>query len=479
MKEPKELKEPVQANCVIYASTHRPSPAVQKTMDFLIQTLSRRYNLIYVFRYKFPFLSDPKYQHLNLHFLYDDFTELNDEEVTRYEKDIDTPFNTIRYMTRMSRARYPRLDQMADDRFMANTVRAWQKLFREKKIDLVVNSLNDDYVSMIEADVAKRMGIPTVNMHTSRFSNAMILCDHTFYPVFFNKLPASKVDETFDKATAAVRKETILNPGSVGFVEKRINMFSPVNLLNLVRAGLANLRYYYLTIPPIERKLWYSPWELMRRQIGYFTRSSVAGFFFDQKPVPGEKFVFFPLHFMDDTMMTSKSPFIDQFDLVEHISRALPHGVKLYVKPHPHWRGADLETARVRKLKRIPNIRLLQYTTNTKQLIRQCEYTIIINSSVGFECMALGKKVVSFGSEYPPDVIPRIDRPEQLFRIDELHMDEAKVKEYVANLYTHSFYFPEEDYMQGSVSRDEDAQLLADMIDKAYRFILSRDDGPK
>lgn len=119
---------------------------------------------------------------------------------------------------------------------------------------------------------------------------------------------------------------------------------------------------------------------------------------FYHKPVPGERYVFFPLHLADDSAITIRAPqFQRQEFLAAYIAeRALPAGVKLYVKPHL---GAmeSYSVEMIAKLSRIPNVRLIEPQTNSHQLIQGAESMIVINSTVGWESLFYQKPVVVLG----------------------------------------------------------------------------------
>src|SRR5690606_12929500 len=59
-----------------------------------------------------------------------------------------------------------------------------------------------------------------------------------------------------------------------------------------------------------------------------------------EKPVPGERYVLFPIHFQPEASTLVRGPYyLDQASLIEDIAKSLPVGYRLYVKEHMANRG--------------------------------------------------------------------------------------------------------------------------------------------
>jgi len=252
------------------------------------------------------------------------------------------------------------------------------------------------------------------------------------------------------------------------------NLLSIFTIARLVSAFFRNFRSYYILLPKEDRKLWYSTFELIVRQIKYFFRSSISKLFFSYEPKKGEKYILFPLHYTDDASITVRAPTINQFNLIEEISKTLPCDTVLYVKPHPHWKCSDIKLSCMRRLKKLPNVRLLRVESDTKELIKNSECVLIINSTTGFEAMALGKKVVSFGKDYPEDVVPRIKSFEDMYNTDNIKFDEKKSKIFVGQYYAHTIFQQLPYYISSEgFTEYEDVRKIAREIKNAYLFLKS------
>jgi hypothetical protein len=460
--------------CGFYFSDYRGvAPRTHRSLRLLADAMPKGWTLETVFRYKFDFLKSRAFSDIRTYLLYDNFRRMTGEEVRRCESRIATPFSTIRIMTKVGNARYPKMAGLPDNAFFANLVHAWEKFFVSRKIDVFIGCLTDDYAGLVGMDVARSLRIPTVTIYPSRFSNSIIIADKDYYPLFYKRLGKAELDRAYRKAMELTLPEKPLNVETTAFVGTQFNLASPRALARLCYQGVKNFVAFYFRIPAVERKMWLSTKELVFRQVKYFFRSLFARFLMSPEPRRKEKYVFFPLHFFDDATIMAKVPFINQYTLIENIARVLPHGTYLYIKPHPHWKAADMEFFRTRRITKLPNVRLLHYSVNSKKLIRGSEYVIIINSSVGFEALALGKKVVSFGNEYPADVIPQLKSVDELYHIDRLNIDKEKVRKFIANMYAHSIFQESRDYMTGSFGAGDSRNMVLAIKD-SYEFIAAK-----
>lgn len=119
-----------------------------------------------------------------------------------------------------------------------------------------------------------------------------------------------------------------------------------------------------------------------------------------ERPVKGEKFVFFPLHVQPEvaTLIYGRW-FVDQVALIENIAKALPADHYLYVKEHPKRMGARPLWYH-KRIARLPNVRLLGQKEKTLDLIEQCSFVATITGTAGFEALLRQKPVLVFGDVF-------------------------------------------------------------------------------
>jgi len=119
------------------------------------------------------------------------------------------------------------------------------------------------------------------------------------------------------------------------------------------------------------------------------------------KPMAGERYILFPLHFKWESNLSYRSPYLGQIELIYQLSITVPEGMKIYVKAHPHWRNCDQSLLLMLFLKfRSDIIRIISPDENTADLIRDSAGVAVINSTVGYEALYAGKPLIVFGHEF-------------------------------------------------------------------------------
>ncbi len=114
-------------------------------------------------------------------------------------------------------------------------------------------------------------------------------------------------------------------------------------------------------------------------------------------------YFYFPFHVQLDYSLTVRSPeYLDQIGLVEKILQILPAGSRLLVKEHPASIGC-LDYARTQGLLKNNNFVFMHPSVNSYDIIDKSCGVVTINSKVGAEAMALGKKVFAFGNAFYTD----------------------------------------------------------------------------
>ncbi len=120
---------------------------------------------------------------------------------------------------------------------------------------------------------------------------------------------------------------------------------------------------------------------------------------FFERPDYNEEFVYYPLHLDPElATMVQGPPYVDQLNLIRLIARSIPITCRLYVKEHPlmykrGWRA----TGFYKELKRIPNVKLIDPTVSSRDIIKNAKLVFSITGTVGFETILHKKPVLVFG----------------------------------------------------------------------------------
>ena len=111
-------------------------------------------------------------------------------------------------------------------------------------------------------------------------------------------------------------------------------------------------------------------------------------------------YYYFPLHVTDDFKIERAIPHCaDQESLIKQVADALPQGYDLVLKEHPVSIGRN-DPAMLRRLTRIPNVRLVDPYTSSHDLIRNAAAVVVISSTVGIEALMYDKPVLTLGQPY-------------------------------------------------------------------------------
>jgi hypothetical protein len=114
----------------------------------------------------------------------------------------------------------------------------------------------------------------------------------------------------------------------------------------------------------------------------------------------GRPFVYFPLHVTDDYKIERIIPHCaDQEYLIGQVADSLPQGHDVVIKEHPHSLGRN-PVGMLRRLARLPNVRLVDPYTSSHELMRRASAITVISSTVGLEALLYGKGVLTMGRPY-------------------------------------------------------------------------------
>jgi len=119
-----------------------------------------------------------------------------------------------------------------------------------------------------------------------------------------------------------------------------------------------------------------------------------------ERPVEGEKYVLYPIHFQPEASTLVQAPmYLDQVALLREIASSLPGDHRPYVKGTVSNRGRrPLEF--YDQAPAIPSVRLLGPDEDTWTLIRNASVIAVITGTVGWEGLLFDKPVITFGDVF-------------------------------------------------------------------------------
>ena len=363
----------------------------------------------------------------------------------------------------------------------ARMVIAYRDFFTKNKIELFTTTMERTYAEVVGYLVAKRLGIRMLNVGPGRLTNTYSVYAADFNP-FMEDVPDSEVPALMDSLHKSLtRKKEVLYPQIRDAVKDQY----AVGISSLYGRLKGLIKYYpfYYSVHPSDRLRFLPPLELMWDFILKGFRRLVIPSYYDKIDMDKEKFFLFPLHFTEDAQILYREPFVEQFELIEKISKMLPEDVFLYVKPHPHWLCVDVPLARIAALKKLYNVKFIPANTNTYDLLSKTRAVITINSSVGLEAVLENRPLITVGHDFyakkDVSIVVRDlnDLPPILSAVlndADYGMDKAKREKFLSSFYKQLIFIGGGVGFKETVLTDEDGKKIADAMKAAYEKYFKR-----
>lgn len=276
--------------------------------------------------------------------------------------------------------RYPDLLRRAVHLF-----RYMERLFSEHSIGRLLNNMGVEVLRRVAARVGATRGVPNTMFDFTVLTGRFALVPDELGL----RLPA--IPPTLPRADIEYAQEFL------SWARRARQPYAPVSTLGF---GVANFRGAISAIASIRDQRDLSVRKLIVERARRVGRRLVAPIMYET-PRSEEDYFFFPLHIANDSAITVRAPqYQRQDEFVQYVAeRALPAGVKLYVKPHIAAQdGFALNT--LAKIKQLPNVRLISPTLNPHSLIEGAMVNIVINSTAGFEGILHRRPVVVVGAPF-------------------------------------------------------------------------------
>ena len=269
-------------------------------------------------------------------------------------------------------------------------VRAIERHFDNVTPTVLVPEVGSEMIRRASHLVALARRIPTLLLFYTIFPNPLRLyVDDLHAPIVSqNELRRLSSDEhteleTFRRAFIE-RDRPIRSPRSVSLAPRRAGVFA--GHVRASRGEDADNEYL-------------RPAHLLRLDALALARRPVTRALYQNRR-QDRSFVYFPLHVTDDYKIKAVIPHcVDQASLIEQVADALPPGYDLVVKEHPMAIGRN-PLRLLRRVRRRPNVRLVDPHTSSHTLIRESEGVAVISSTVGLEALLYRKPVLTLGEPF-------------------------------------------------------------------------------
>ncbi|MDV2502427.1 MAG: hypothetical protein RX318_00520 [bacterium] len=123
-----------------------------------------------------------------------------------------------------------------------------------------------------------------------------------------------------------------------------------------------------------------------------------------EAPLPGEPYVYYPLHYQPEASTLVRGPyFVNQPYVVEAIAKSLPAGIRLYVKEHIRGVGGR-KLGDYRAIRQNPAVRLIDPMVDAREILEGAQAVVTVTGTAGWEALLLGKPVLVLGNVFYQEV---------------------------------------------------------------------------
>jgi hypothetical protein len=164
--------------------------------------------------------------------------------------------------------------------------------------------------------------------------------------------------------------------------------FSPENVRKFVRnPGKYLATDYYYNVPAVQMTIARGIKRIRKWYLSKFGDFDA----FD----PDREYAYFPLQVQPELALMIRARYRNDFPaVVRNVAQSLPIGMELYVNEHPNMYGVR-EGSFYDRLRRLPNVRILDRSVSTADIVENASLTICINSTAGLESLFHDTPVVT------------------------------------------------------------------------------------
>ena len=310
-------------------------------------------------------------------------------EAARIERQYDTPH--LRDIYKTDPPCYGKPEAWCIERTVRHFL-ALERIFDRERPEIVVPEVGSESMRTITHLICLERGIRILFLLYTIFDKPLRLYENTLHaPIVAQDEVRELSGAERDEIESFIRRFTTKKKPIRAYRE---SAFAQIDLSGWAKFGRHVLQR--LTDPENE---YMRPiqWAVNRRRE---RARSIAAKRLYQPLREGRPFVYFPLHVTDDYKIKRVIPHcVDQASIIEQVADALPQGYDIVLKEHPMSVGRNgLEL--LKRLRRIPNARLVDPYTSSHDLIKAAQAIVVISSTVGLEALMYDKPVLTMGQPF-------------------------------------------------------------------------------
>ena len=371
--------------------------------------------------------------------------------------------------------------EFSDNKVNENKLNQIVELFEKNNYTHVITDQTPDFEQSFIRYLCNKKNIPFIRYLPNFMTRAYFVSYDNIKDVRIIKAPISQI------------KEEALN----GFLENYINGNSPTifSSINNVFGSIWNFDDYLLPPEAVEslnepkRSIFEKIKNKSLNDYYQFFIEHVKRFYIDKiesqlkKPYyssfdKDKKYIYYGLALTVESHLALQSfPFLNQINVIETISRSLPHGYILYVKPHPWW-SSTVSLTDLKKISKIPFVKILDPKHEIKKVLKYSRGIVTLNSTSGIEALALGKSVIALAetnsyADLHPDAsycANLYDLPSMIVKMVNKSVNKKDTIEYFKQMFSYSSENPFEADKYASL---EDARKKAKDFSEYIKLVIS------
>ena len=425
-----------------------------------------------------------KCQKVKFYYPYDDSVfdrNLSATELEDIEKWLRFPLRVIKQYDRYVREIMDKKKDKEILNFIGKFVFFWRKFFEENKIDVLIGGYPSSVPYTTAEVIAQRMGIKVLKYVLDFMQKGFVMCNKNYDVIEWNheNYDESEIDAVYNKVKDEfISRKKPLQSSTIDAFKWNLSTANPKvlflkakQLLQIIEYNKKHKHELYL-----ETVSWQT-----KEYIKSVLRAKIIPMYY-QEVKKDDKYFFYPYHYIMDAQMLYREPYIEQYNLAENIAKCIPYNTYLYTRAHPGYFGSDLPYDFVKKVVKIPNIKLIPTNIMPYEIIKNAIIIFTINSTTGYEAILLNKPVITFGHELYsrkgvtitvkdfnelPDIIFKvISEPEYGIELD-------KRKEFIYKIKKNSIYIeggkkPTREYYAIWKSTENDYKNMANLLVNSY-----------
>lgn len=298
-------------------------------------------------------------------------------------------------------------------RILQVTAKAIISFLEKEKPDIIIFSIVSNLSSSLLYHIARKKGIKTLALFLNLFQNLAVISEdmdkisglEKNFKKHLDNIEGGEIPQEAYQMIKKFRNEPksyssnnkVTPKNQLLSHLKRFDFLLPRHIFNFWHWFFKSLRIYYSTADRFDYSF-ISPWNYLKDATKRKLRNLFDANDLFEELNPKENFAFFPLQTEPEVSLLVLAPHkTNQLETAKQIAMSLPVGFKLYVKEHPNmvfYRPRSF----YKELKKIPNVKIINPTTSSYDIIRSAKLITVATGTVGWEAILLKKPLIFFGN---------------------------------------------------------------------------------